>query len=122
MKIIILIATISVSSSVYADNCDKPRDDFDSLYCLNKIYQESDKELNMAYKELQSLLDNKGLRILKETQIKWIKSRNNNCSLKKDGKFFISLGCTTKMTVSRTNILRNRIRECKATGCQTSKL
>lgn len=120
-KYIFLIAILS-STSAFADNCDKPRDDFDGLYCLNKIYQEADNELNSAYKELKALLNKEEFKKLKTSQLKWIKSRNNNCSFRKNGKFFVSLGCTTEMTVNRTNQLRDRMRECKATGCQSSKL
>lgn len=107
---------------VLADNCDKPRDDFDGLYCLNKIYQEADKELNVAYKELREHLNEEQKGKLKRSQISWMKKRNSNCSFKKDGSFFVSLGCTTQTTVARTNELKARTRECKATGCQSSKL
>ncbi|GLT17282.1 hypothetical protein GCM10007938_10590 [Vibrio zhanjiangensis] len=122
MKKIITAITILVSGAVLADNCDKPRDDFDDLYCLNKVYQESDKELNSAYKSLRSFLNDEEKNKLKKTQISWIKNRNDECSFKMDGDFFVSLGCTTSMTVARTNHLLDRVRECKATGCQSSKL
>lgn len=122
MRKIILVTTSMLTPLVFADNCDKPRDDFDGLYCLNKVYQESDKELNEAYTELRKFLNDEEKKQLKKTQITWIKQRNNNCSFRKDENFFVSLGCTTKTTVSRTNTLKDRIRECKATGCQPSKL
>lgn len=114
--------SVFLSSVAFAGNCDKPRDDFDGLYCLNKVYQESDKELNVAYKELRSFLNKPEKKALKTTQIAWIKSRNNSCSFRKGRDFYVSLGCTTKTTVERTNQLRDRTRECKATGCQPSKL
>ena len=107
---------------VTADNCDKPRDNFDGLYCLNKVYQESDKELNTAYKELRKYLSDNEKNKLKKTQVTWINKRNKSCSLKKDGAFYVNLMCTTKTTIARTNTLRDRSRECKATGCQISKL
>lgn len=111
-----------LSPLAIADNCDKPRDDFDGLYCLNKIYIEADKELNESYKALRAYLNDAEKQQLKKTQIAWIKERNSSCSLRQDGMFFVSLGCTTKTTVDRTNTLKDRIRECKATGCQASKL
>ena len=122
MKQLVLIIFAAISFPAHADNCDNPRDDFDGLYCLNKIYHEADKELNLSYKELRSFLSDEEKELLKVTQIKWIKQRNKECSLKKDGKFYVSLRCTTKTTVDRTNEIRDRIRECKATGCQASKL
>lgn len=123
MKIIIpIVMLLLIVTSAFADDCDKPRDDFDNLYCLNKIYIESDKELNIAYKELQAFLTKEERNQLKKTQLTWIENRNSNCSFRKDGRFFVSLSCTADTTIKRTNILKDRIRECKATGCQASKL
>lgn len=56
MKLIILFFVFLMSTSVFASNCDNPRDDFDGLYCLNKVYQEADNELNVAYQTLRSFL------------------------------------------------------------------
>lgn len=122
MKKLLAVGLIILSSPLLADNCDKPRDDFDGLYCLNKVYQEADNELNKAYGELRTLLKKQEQKQLKKTQVAWIKQRNKACSLRKENQFFVSLGCTTVMTVKRTNEIRDRIRECKATGCQASKL
>jgi len=122
MNYLAMIFLTVLSTNVFADNCDKPRDDFDGLYCLNKVYQESDKELNVVYKELRSYLSKSERNSLKKTQITWIKNRNERCSLKEKGVFFVSLSCTTSTTIDRTNILRDRVRECKSTGCQSSKL
>jgi uncharacterized protein YecT (DUF1311 family) len=122
MKKVILTLSIVLSNIAIADNCDKPRDDFDGLYCLNKVYQQADKDLNKAYGELRGYLNKSEKSQLKKTQISWIEQRNNNCSLSQDNGFYVNLSCTTNTTVSRTNILNDRIRECKATGCQSSKL
>lgn len=111
-----------LTNTAIADNCNNPRDDFDSLYCLNKIYQQADKDLNSSYKKLKKALRKNGRRKLRSAQRQWIKKRNNNCSFRRNGMFFVSLSCTTKLTIERTNELQNRIRECKATGCQPSKL
>ncbi len=110
------------STIAIADNCNKPKDDFDNLYCLNKVYQAADKDLNKAYKKLKKLLKRNGRKKLKQRQRGWIRKRNHKCSFRRNGVFYVSLSCTTKTTIARTNELRNRIRECKATGCQPSKL
>lgn len=44
LLITLLLGTASLSYSNSA--CDAPKNDFDGLYCLNKVYQEADKELN----------------------------------------------------------------------------
>lgn len=122
MKKILIALSLCVSSFTFADNCDKPRDDFDGLYCLNKVYQQADKDLNKAYKKLRGFLNKAEKKQLKKTQIAWIEQRNKNCSLYQNNGFYVNLNCTTKTTVARTNTLNDRIRECKATGCQASKL
>lgn len=61
MKKTIFALLLCSSSFAFANSaCDTPRDDFDDLYCLNKVYLEADKELNENYKKLNSKLDNEG--------------------------------------------------------------
>jgi uncharacterized protein YecT (DUF1311 family) len=122
MKKIGILMLVLVSGAAFADNCDKPRDDFDGLYCLNKVYQESDNELNSEYAKLRALLSKEEKKRLKESQLAWIKERNQRCSLKQGSMFFVNLKCAKDITVQRSNVIRDRIRECKATGCQSSKL
>lgn len=116
----LIIASLPFTAS--ADNCDQPRDDFDGLYCLNKVYLQADKDLNSAYKELRGYLSNSEKKTLKSGQIEWINHRNDNCSDYNDRGFFVNLKCAADTTIERTNFLNDRIRECKATGCQASKL
>jgi uncharacterized protein YecT (DUF1311 family) len=117
------LSTLALPASSFAgDNCDTPRDDFDGFYCLNKVYAEADRDLNKSYKELASQLDKSGRATLKKRQLAWIASRNDQCIFKKDGDTYLSMGCATRMTIERTNALNDRVRECKATGCQPSQL
>lgn len=123
MKIWITVAALLVSGSALAgEACDKPRDDFDGLYCLSKIYQEADKELNSNYKTLVPLLSGEGKIQLKSTQLDWQKSRNSECSRREGKSFLINLRCATETTISRSQFLQNRIRECRSSGCLNSKL
>ncbi|WP_444931782.1 lysozyme inhibitor LprI family protein [Microbulbifer sp. SSSA002] len=122
MKKVMLAFLLVSPSMAFADNCDRPRDDFDGLYCLNKVYQAADAELNETYVKLRGHLNSSQKAKLKKTQVAWIKKRNKSCSRRDADGFFVNLSCTTKTTISRTNTLNDRIRECKATGCQSSKL
>lgn len=124
MKSLIFAATIFLTSfsAIAQQNCDQPRDDFDGLYCLNKVYLETDAELNKAYKELSPRLQNEGRSKLKETQLAWISERNTVCSRKIDTGFYVNLNCATSTTRSRLQFLQDRVRECKSSGCQPSKL
>ncbi|MEY4977883.1 MAG: hypothetical protein RLZZ352_153 [Pseudomonadota bacterium] len=119
---ILLIALTSAFPAYAQQNCDKPRDDFDSLYCLNKVYVETDAELNSAYKDLVTRLPKDGRSKLKHTQLAWIEQRNAECSRKIDNGFFVNLSCATETTRQRLEFVQERIRECKSSGCQPSKL
>lgn len=121
-SLVVMVATLSMTSAFANSACDKPRDDFDGLYCLNKVYQEADNQLNEAYKKLSGKLDADGKKALKAGQLGWIETRNSSCS-KRDGKeFFVSLTCATNTTIKRYQFLEDRYRECVSSGCQNSKL
>ena len=102
--------------------CDHPRDDFDGLYCLNKVYQEADRELNENYKKLTGKLDADGKAKLKSGQLAWIDKRNAECSRRDGDGFFVNMRCATDETVARSRFLQDRLRECASTGCLNSKL
>ena len=47
MKGFLAIALLAISSTAWANSsCDSPKNDFDGLYCLNKVYQQADTEDN----------------------------------------------------------------------------
>ena len=123
MKKLFIASLILISFGAMANSaCDQPRNDFDGLYCLNKVYQEADIELNKNYKTLRPLLDANGQQALKLGQLAWIRKRNDECSRKEDDSFFVNLRCATDTTVERLRFLQDRIRECKSAGCMNSKL
>lgn len=123
MKKMTLAFLLCSSSVAFANSaCDKPRDDFDGLYCLNKVYQEADRELNENYKKLYAKLDNDGRKTLKSGQVSWIEQRNEDCSRREDKGFFVNLDCAARTTIERSQFLQDRIRECSSSGCQNSKL
>lgn len=103
-------------------NCDRPRDSFDGLYCLNKVYGQTDTELNQVYGKLAAALPKADKATLKTRQLEWIEDRNSSCSRKIDSGFYVNLNCATKTTRERLEILGERLRECKSSGCQPSKL
>ena len=123
MKKRYLLLSLLLPMTAFANsNCDKPVNDFDGLYCLNKVYGEADKELNQKYGQLAPLLDAQGKAALKQGQLAWMKDRNSQCSRHDETGFLVNLGCATRKTVARVEFLQSRIRECKSSGCQNSKL
>ena len=123
MKKRYLLLSLLLPMAAFANsNCDKPVNDFDGLYCLNKVYGEADKELNQKYGQLAPLLDAQGKAALKQGQLAWMKDRNSQCSRHDETGVLVNLGCATRKTVARVEFLQSRIRECKSSGCQNSKL
>lgn len=123
MRKLISLALFSFSAAAFANSaCDAPKNDFDDLYCLNKVYIQSDKDLNTSYSALVKMLDKEGKKALKSGQLDWIQQRNNNCSYSDNRGFFVNIDCATKITIERVQFLDDRLRECKSAGCQNSKL
>ena len=123
MKKIAFVVLWCASCTVFSNSaCDKPKNDFDGLYCLNKVYQEADNELNANYKKLTPKLDTEGKSTLKAGQLAWITTRNQNCSRREGEAFYVNLQCATKTTIERSQFLQDRFRECVSSGCQNSKL
>jgi uncharacterized protein YecT (DUF1311 family) len=123
MKKILATLLLGASSAAMANSaCDVPKNDFDGLYCLNKVYQEADKELNENYKNLSGKLDADGKKALKTGQLAWIETRNNSCSKREANGFYVNLDCATSRTIKRAQFLQDRVRECASAGCQNSKL
>ena len=120
-----LVASLSLmlpALSWGAQNCDKPINGFDGLYCLTKVYLEADAELNSSYAKVNKLLNASQKSKLKQGQIAWIRERDNKCSYEDEDGFYINMGCATRRTTDRVNFLNDRLRECKAGSCRDSRL
>ena len=105
-----------------AQNCDKPVNDFDGLYCLTKVYLEADKELNNSYSKLNKFLSSTQKSKLKRRQLAWMRDRNDQCSYHDEGGFYVNMDCATRTTIKRVNFLNERARECSAGSCRDSRL
>ncbi|QRY78619.1 DUF1311 domain-containing protein [Pseudomonas sp. PDNC002] len=102
--------------------CEKPRNAFDSVYCLSTEYAQVDRELNNEFGTLRKMLNDGQKASLKKSQIAWIKDRDAQCSYERDGGYFVNLQCAVDKTNERLAVLRERERECQSTGCVDSKL
>lgn len=123
MKAIIwVLAALASGHAVAGSACDKPKNDFDGLYCLSKIYQEADKELNDNYRQLYKMLDAQGRDTLKRGQTEWMRERNVECSEYDAKGFLVNMRCATDTTIERGRYVLDRLRECKSSGCLNSKL
>ncbi|WP_207884394.1 lysozyme inhibitor LprI family protein [Pseudomonas sp. 30_B] len=102
--------------------CEKPRNAFDSVYCLSTEYAQVDRELNQEFGTLRKLLNDGQKAALKKSQIAWIKDRDAQCSYERDDGYFVNLQCAVDKTNERLDVLRERERECQSTGCVEAKL
>ncbi len=117
-KVMLLAIAIVLSSVSYADNCARPQNTFDSLYCARKIFFSLDDELNTKYQSLMKRLDKKGKKQLKRSQLNWIRERNAQCV---EGDAVI-VSCAVETTRERLHFLDNRLHECKSVGCINDNL
>ena len=123
LKKALLVASLSiVSLSAWADNCDNARNDFDEFYCKDKLYLQADRDLNQAYGALMKALPSSARPTLKSVQLDCMRERDRACIDKRDGEIVLYVNCRLNRTVNQTNFLNDRLRECKSTGCQPSRL
>lgn len=121
--VLILVLGLWPNSTAHAQqNCNRPTNDFDGLYCLNKVYLQADADLNAVYGKLRAALPVSARATLKTTQLAWIAQRNSRCSRRDASGFDVNLDCAADMTIARTNFLTDRYRECRSSGCQPDRL
>ena len=121
-RVAFLVTVLAAGPVLGNSVCDRPRDDFDGLYCLNKVYQQADTDLNTTYGRLKPKLDAPGQVALRTGQLAWIGSRNESCSKRENTGFYVNLSCATQTTITRTKFLEDRLRECVSSGCRNSLL
>lgn len=98
--------------------CKIPSNDFNGLRCLSKLYQETDIALNSSYIELVGKLDLESKATLKESQLNWIRQRDNQCGAGKSYRFLVDMDCSIKITKERTNHLQSLHRKCNGYDCR----
>lgn len=114
-KLLLALPVLFMANMASAeDACDKFTTSYDRTYCMAKLFVESDKELNQVYKELKTHLKGDVSKALTTTQRNWIKYRDNRCE--SDGT--IAVDCNFKVNRTRTEYLRDRLRECKTGNCR----
>ncbi|MEG3858507.1 lysozyme inhibitor LprI family protein [Microcoleus sp. herbarium12] len=60
-------------------NCDRPQGDAQVRACIRLKYELADKRLNEVYKQLIAKLSKEEKALLSESQLGWIKQRDNTC-------------------------------------------
>ena len=119
-NLVFLAISITIgSSATFADGeCEKYRTSYDQTFCMSKIFIESDKELNSVYINLRTSLKESTKQQLKDTQLQWIKYRDVSC----ESNGSIDVSCNYQVNHSRSEYLRDRLRECKAGTCRDNMI
>jgi uncharacterized protein YecT (DUF1311 family) len=112
--IVVLFILFVRFDALAGDGCQNPKTSYDRTYCTAKLFLESDKELNDVYKELKGKLNSDLKKRLTITQREWIEYRNNSCEFRGT----IDVQCNYDVNRSRTEFLRDRLRECKTGHCR----
>jgi uncharacterized protein YecT (DUF1311 family) len=117
------ISSIGLAALVFAftqvplyagDGCENPQTSYDRTYCMAKLFVESDKELNVVYKELRAGISKEMKKKLMDVQLEWIKYRDSSC----ESSGTIDVKCNYDVNRARTEFLRDRVRECKTGQCR----
>ena len=116
-KIILGLILGVASTFAMANNCDKARNTYDDIYCTNKIYASADADLNKNYQQLRLKLDETQQKILKKSQLAWIRYRDAECT--DDQQVSVDVQCRLSTTQERNHWLLERLRECQTVGCKT---
>ncbi len=103
-------------------DCANTMTDFDDVYCYAKSYIAADDDLNAAYKALTGKLNADEKAALKQSQLAWLKTRNDECGETGSDGYAVSLSCAIDFTETRTRFLRERTAECDAGECDAAKL
>lgn len=119
-RIIFSLICGAMATLSYADNCDNARNTYDDIYCTNKIYASADADLNKNYQLLRKQLNETQQKILKKSQLAWIRHRDAECT--DDVQSSVNVQCRLTTTQERNNWLQERIRECQTVGCKTTRL
>lgn len=113
-KTLLAVSVVVLCQVASADTCNRYTTSYDRTYCKSKLFVESDKELNEVYKSLRQKLDGGTRENLKQTQLQWIKYRDNRCETRPGT---IDVDCNYEVNKARTEYLRDRLRECKTGAC-----
>ena len=119
-KIILTLLCATIATFSYADNCDNARNTYDDIYCTNKIYASADADLNKNYQQLRKQLNTAQQKMLKKSQLAWIRQRDAECT--DDVQSTVNVQCRLTTTQDRNHWLQERLRECQTVGCKTSRL
>ena len=118
--VVAVFGTMLWSSVTHADNCDQARNTYDDIYCTNKIYASADADLNKNYQQLRSKMNMTQQKILKKSQLAWIRHRDVTCSDEQQNS--VDVECRLSSTQQRNHWLLERLRECNTVGCKTTRL
>ncbi len=118
----VLTLIFGLSAGPAHAGCEDPKNAFDDVYCYSKLYIDADTELNKVYSTLSELLSKPERAVLKKSELAWIRARNAKCSRQEGEDNFVDMECSVAETRERMIFLEDRVTECQAGKCDTTKL
>ena len=116
---IAVILAFGAHAAFAIEACERYTTSYDRTYCASKLFVESDNELNTVYKNLRQFAKGETGKALVQTQRAWLKHRSAICETKPGT---INVDCSYEVNRSRTEYLRDRLRECRAGSCDASAI
>ncbi len=113
---------LGLPATAHAASCDAPQTGFDNVYCFAKVYMDLDRQLNDNYISLMKLIGEGQKPVLRGGQRNWIAMRNEHCYRADGGSNMVNIDCALATTRARIQFLSDRLAECRATGCNVTKL
>ena len=108
INLAIVFAQSGHSVMAQQPNCDQPNTNVEFKVCMGLRYELADKRLNEVYKQLIAKLGKEEKALLSESQLGWIKQRDNTCEFEVYGnragsgfRGFLN-GCLERSTKQRT--------------------
>jgi uncharacterized protein YecT (DUF1311 family) len=120
--VLVAAASLSLTAGAARADCASSKNDFEDVYCAAKNFIDADNDLNAAYKVLVAKLDADEKARLKQSQMGWIKSRNEKCGKNDGDGYYVDLDCAVDTTRNRTQFLKDRTAECTAGSCDSKRL
>ncbi|EHD14988.1 putative exported protein [Commensalibacter intestini A911] len=113
-----LLAQFALVPAAFSMSCSNPINAYDKTYCAASKMTQLDKEINDQYGKTLKVLNANQKKEVKQTQIQWIRDRDNECS----SNGTVAVNCVNDKMEARISLLKSIQRECSQSGCDKALL
>ncbi|EUK18579.1 lysozyme inhibitor LprI family protein [Commensalibacter papalotli (ex Servin-Garciduenas et al. 2014)] len=113
-----LMAQFVLVPAAFSMSCNNPINAYDRTYCASLKMTQLDKEINEQYGKTIKVLKPEQKKEVKQAQIQWIRTRDNECS----NGGTVAVNCVNDKMTARIELLKSIERECSSSGCDKALL